>query len=117
MKNSTNKTLLSHYTRAAAEHGKATRAGDYETANRQYEIIAGVCRALRTRGPDAQQELLTLLDDDDADVRLWAATHALEFAPIQGESVLEEIGRSGGTAAFSAEMTLKEWRKSTLQFP
>ena len=52
--------------------------------------IAAVYRELRRRGPDDQGALLELLQHDDAGVRLWAAAHALEFAPERGEPVAIE---------------------------
>jgi hypothetical protein len=39
--------------------------------------------------------LLSLLDDDDVGVCGWAAARALEFAPAEGERVLEALAASG----------------------
>jgi len=50
-------------------------------------------------------------------VRIWAAAHALEFSPRDGEPVLVAIARLSEPIGFSAEMTLKEWRKGRLEFP
>jgi len=110
-------TLLRDYTEAAARHGGASRGGDHESANQQYEIMANLCREFRARGRDAQVRLLDLLDNPDPYVRLWASSHSLEFAPDVAESVLERLSDSVGLVAFDAEMTLREGRKGTLRFP
>jgi len=63
--------------------------------------------------------LLGLLDSPDVGVKLWAASHALEFAPTDGELVLEALSRSSeiGISKLTAETTLKEWKKGSLKFP
>ena len=83
--------LADSYRRAAVAHGRATAAGDYRTANRHHEILASVYRELRTRGPAAQSILLPLMQDVDDAVRVWAATHALEFVPGHAEPILDEF--------------------------
>lgn len=110
--------LIRLYAEAAAMHGKASAEGDYENANHQYDIIATVYRELRARGRDNQLTLLGLLQDNNPSVRLWAASHALEFAPEEGEPVLVELYNSErGLHRLNAEMTLEEWRKGALVFP
>ena len=109
--------LVSMYQSAAMAHGLATEAGDHATANRSYDTIAFVCRELRRRGRDAQLELLGLLNERDPYVRMWAATHALEFAPEAGVNILKELTTSEGIVGFDAQMTLKAWREGRLRFP
>jgi hypothetical protein len=110
-------SVLRLYTDAAAAHGEASDNGDYKTGNEQHKIIETVYRELRTRGPDAQLALLPLLAHVDSNVRCWAAAHALEFAPAEGEAALNELSLQGGLIGFGAETTLKEWRKGALRFP
>ncbi|HEX6728729.1 MAG TPA: hypothetical protein VF074_01905 [Pyrinomonadaceae bacterium] len=117
LKDSSIESLLSDYAQAAALHGETTWNGDYDTANFNYEVLAAIYRELRARGRGAQLCLLPLLKNSNPDVRGWAASHALEFAPEHGVPVLEDLSHSGGLPGFSAEMTLKEWRKGTLKFP
>ena len=61
--------------------------------------------------------LLPLLLSNDIGVRGWAAAHALEFEPRQGEAIRWDIAKGEGLAGFNAEMTLKVWRESNLRFP
>lgn len=61
--------------------------------------------------------LLPLLFSSDNGVRGWAAAHALEFEPRQGEAVLSDIAKLKGLEGFDAEMTLKVWREGKLHFP
>lgn len=110
--------LVNWYKELAISHGQATIAGDYKAANKAHDLIAAIYRELRFRGSDAQFALLVLLDDSNRRVRCWAAAHALEFAPDQGEKVLVEIAESEpGPTRLSAEMTIQEWRQGKLQFP
>ena len=110
--------LVGRYAKAAMAHGRATEAGDHKKANRAYDELAAIYRELRRRGPDAQRALLPLLNDPEPGVCAWAASHALEFAPVEGEPVLralESIPKS--LVSFSAKMTLQQWREGKLQFP
>jgi len=61
--------------------------------------------------------LLPLMQDPDDAVQSWAASHALEFAPEQAESVPVDLAEGRGISAFNAKMTLWEWRKESLSFP
>jgi hypothetical protein len=109
--------LLSTYVDAATAHIRASAEGNYEAANDQHDTVAAVYRELRRRGPQAQTTLLALLDHPDPAVRAWAGAHALEFSPEDGERTLTELAATGGLAGFTAEMTLKTWRRGGLQFP
>lgn len=64
----------------------------------------------------AARALAPLLADPNEGVRLWAATHALEFAPERAEPVLKAIARGNGIPACTAEMALYKWRLGVLQF-
>lgn len=107
--------LVEAYRGAASVHGRASTTGDYRRANAEADVIAAVYRELRAR--DAREVLLPLVDDEDEGVRGWAAAHALEFAPAAGEQALESLSTGAGPLAFSATMTLREWREGRLVFP
>lgn len=109
--------LVAIYRAAAERHGQATAVGDSRDANRQHDVVAAVYRELRARGSSSQDALLPLMLDADTGVQTWAASHALEFAPAQGEPVLLAIGQRGGLFAFTANYTLKAWREGSLIFP
>lgn len=109
--------LVSAYTQAAAAQGRAAVAGDYVAANQNYDILAAAYRELRERGHDSQCALLPLLINDDIDVKAWAAAHALEFSPFEGQRVLEELAQKPGIIGLEANMTLREWRNGKLKFP
>ena len=110
--------LVRRYADAAAIHGGATERGEHVKGNAAHEVISSVYRELRRRGPDAQRALLDLLGDPDLGVRCWAASHALEFSPLDGERVLSEVASlPKSLAGFSARMTLKQWRDGKLRFP
>lgn len=107
--------LLARYVTAAAAHQQASERGDYRRANPQHDIVAAVYRELRRR--DEAASLLPLLGHENKAVRAWAGAHALEFAPAEGERVLEELCREPGVVGLDAKMTLKTWREGELRFP
>lgn len=109
--------LVELYQRAASEHGRADAQKRYRQGNPAADRIAAIYHEIRNRGVEHQRALLPLLLSDDTGVRCWAAAHALEFEPRQGEAVLLEIARGKGMDGFSARMTLKLWHEDKLQFP
>jgi hypothetical protein len=109
--------LTDAYVKAAAEHGAATEAGNSDRTNKCYDIVAAIYRELRARGPDAQRALLSFIDHQNVSVRCWVASHALDFAPEQGEPVLAQLASGRDLCAFDAKMTLREWKKGSLSFP
>jgi hypothetical protein len=107
---------VSAYAGAAAAHGRATVEGDSKRANDAHDRLAAVYRELRDEGQRGR--LLPLLSHADVAVRVWAAAHALEFAPDQGERVLEQIAATEqGILGFDAKQTLNVWRQGDLSFP
>lgn len=110
--------VVNKYVAAAIAHGQATEAGNHKKANREADQLAESYRDLRSRGLDSQQALLPLLNHDNPNVRLWAGSHALEFAPAEGERVLVALQVvPGSLVGFSAKMTLQQWRAGALAFP
>jgi hypothetical protein len=107
---------VSVYAEAAAAHGHATAEGDSRSANAAHDRLAAVYRELRAEGERAR--LLPLLKHAHPAVRTWAAAHALEFAPDQGERVLEEVAATEHSIlGFDAKQTLSVWREGGLSFP
>ena len=108
--------LISAYQEAARQHGDASEDGDYKTANKSAGLIAAIYAELRRQGLAAQKELLSLLASPTPGVRLWSASHALEFSPDEGERVLSELAMQRQVLGLSAATTLKEWREGRLHF-
>jgi hypothetical protein len=109
--------LVKLYEEAARARGKELAKGNIRIANRRSSDVADIYRELRRRGPTCQEALLPLLMHDDPHVRGWAAAHALEFSPAEGESVLAGLAEDSGELGFEARMTLELWRKGELRFP
>ena len=109
--------LVELYRDAAIQHGEGTEVGNHIAANNSAELIALIYAEIRHRGSDVQMKLLPLLSDASPAVRLWSASHALEFSPSEGQAALMELSASNKLLGFSAEMTLKEWRAGRLRFP
>ena len=111
-------TLVREYREFSVAHGKASFDGDYKTANRNADTIMNIYRELRRRGREAQNSILPLFNDEDLNVRVWAAAHALEFVPEQAEPVLVELSKLGrGLHRLNAQVCLEQWRNGTLEFP
>lgn len=103
--------LVERYRELSARHGHATEAGNYKAANRDFDVIVAINKELHARGPEAHQQLLSLLNDQEPGTRCWAATDVLAFAPQEGERVLAELAKMPKSlVGFTAEMTLQQWK-------
>ena len=109
--------LIRAYSEAAKVQGQATESGDYTTGNKASDLISAIYSELRRRGSDAQSALLPLLREDDPGIRLWAASHAMDFTPNDGEPVLKALIPVGKFIGLCAKTTLEEWTKGKLRFP
>jgi hypothetical protein len=107
--------LLSIYRRAALEEAAASAVCDFRGGTRHRAIVVKAWRELRAHGPEATACLLDLLADMHPQVRVQAATHALEFAPAKGEEILAEVAVMGGPVGTTAELALKDWRARAAQ--
>jgi hypothetical protein len=109
--------LIKAYSESAMIQGQATESSDYKTGNKASELISVIYSELRHRGIDSQRALIPLLGDSDPGVRLWAASHAMEFSPTDGEPVLKSLITVGRFLGLCAKTTLEEWKKGRLSFP
>ena len=109
--------LAATYAEVAALHGQASIEGAHRIANAQYKNLTAAWRELRNRGEDGRAALTVLLQDSNPHVRLWAASHVLEFAPMDAEAELERLAHGPPSVVrLDAEMTLREWRAGNLKF-
>ncbi len=109
-------SLIQKYIQYAEAHREFIQKGDHRKANSAYKSLTGLYRKLEKDLVVAESTLHLLLNEPSIAVRLWAAAHAigLNIQTETAEKVLEEIAQNDkkGLLGFSAEMTLKEWRKN-----
>ena len=118
LKEASTEALVTAYRQAAAAQWAAIARGQSKIAYKHSDMVVKIYSELRGRGRQAQTTLLPLLTDAEPGVRAWAASHALDFAPEEGEPVLKELEAAPrGLTAVTAKYVLKQWREGTLRFP
>jgi hypothetical protein len=111
----TAEALINEFVEQAIVQATAPLAAKSNQAARK---LAAIYRELRELGPASLAEFGRLIDHDQAVVRLWAASYALEFNPTAAEPVIEALSAGAhGPIRASAYMTLREWRGGRLKFP
>ena len=116
-RNASLRDLSAQSEEASGLHGEASRTGNSRTANAQYKRIVAAWKELRGRGEEGRAALLRLMGNSNPDVRMWAASHVLEFDPGAAKAELERLASGPSSLVrFDAEMTLKEWRAGNLKF-
>ncbi len=107
--------LISKYAAAARKHGEGTRTGDYKLANRSYNTLMTLLKEISRKSAD--NLLLTLFDNEDVWVQIWAAAHSLETFEKQARAKLQSIAESAiPLAGTNAKYTLIEWDKGNIKF-
>jgi hypothetical protein len=109
--------LSARYERAATLHGQASREGAHRVANARYKELIAAWKELRKRDEEGRAALVRLMASADPHVRLWSASHVLEFQPAAAEAELERLAKGPPSVVrLDAEMTLAEWRAGRLSF-
>lgn len=106
--------VLRDYVTAAQAHGAGTAEGSAAVTNRAYDRIVKAFSAILGHGKAGREAILSLCDHENESVRSWAAAHSLKYDATKAEKTLTGLSEGQGLLAFSAEMTLKEWKKGTL---
>jgi hypothetical protein len=107
--------LITQYKQAALLHGRATTTGDYQAGNQQYDQLAEMYSALKSKGTAALASLSPLLQDEDDSVACWAATHLLPYQEPQAIATLTRVAATSGITGFTAAITLQEWQAGRLK--
>lgn len=112
------KDLIKQFEEAALKHYEAQEKGISQQTNRQFEEMKKLAKAIYDAGEI--ERLKELIMHENIDVRYYAAAYLLPVDAKLAETELEKIsqcyGKTLGTTAFNAEMTLKEWRKGNIKF-
>jgi len=109
--------LVEEFGVLSAGHGRDIEGAKPKAANRKFDVLVEIQRELRSRGVEAQQQLLQLIDDAEPGTRYWVSSFALEFAPSEGERVLAELAKiPRSLVGFTAKLTLEQWKEGTFKF-
>jgi hypothetical protein len=106
------KTALKLFEEASKMQAEATEQGDYKIANKCYDKIIQAVTFLKNE--NSIDSLLIYLTNPSIGVRLWTAYYLLPVREQEGIKILEEIRNSSGIHSLTAETTLSEWKKGTL---
>ncbi|MDR2580611.1 MAG: DUF2019 domain-containing protein [Fibromonadaceae bacterium] len=105
--------LVSEYIEYASQHGKATEQGDYKKGNKAHDKLIKIYQQIKKQGDLTHPMFKEMLSSSDLGVRSWAASHSLAVSPKEAEAILIDIGKiPNSLVAFSATMTLEEWKKA-----
>ncbi len=96
------------------EHYKATKSGDYKTANAMVDKMTKAFEVLRNEDTAGREALLELIHDPIDIVAINAACYSLKFAPKECIKVLRIKGMKFWTfESFNARQTLRNWKNGS----
>jgi len=105
-------TLVNNYVELIEAWDRASKTPS--KANRLVDEAHRVASRLR-ESEGGRQALLALIDHENQAVKLWVAAECTVFAPKPATKALRKLAKSDGHHAFSAEMTLKEFKAGRLR--
>jgi hypothetical protein len=101
---------------AASHHGQGIVEGDVPMADKAYKRLVLAAKQIRATPDRGESLFVSLLANEDASVRKWAALYLLRSRRGEAEQALQKIAETGPPLiAFGAEMTLKEWQAGRLK--
>lgn len=112
-KNTDLEKVLGDFENSAKLHGECTENGDYKTGNKSYKSLISSIDFLKDN--NLLVKLIPFLNSPYLGVQLWASTFLLKVEEKLAVEKLEEIECASNAYSFTAEMTLKEWRKGNLK--
>ncbi len=108
---------IRQYIEGAIAHRIATENGDYETANLHHDLVIAALSDLRKMADSGLAALTSALQHEDPGVRLWAATHLLEYRRESAESEIRKLGERRDYVGMDARTVMREWEQGTLKLP
>ena len=106
------KDFVEKYTFVASRNWEASLNYEYKRENKYSKKLEKLFQKLKSRDDFGKGILSELLDSDNDNVRLWAASHSLRLGihKSMAARVLKEIGLKDdlGELAFNAKITLSE---------
>lgn len=107
--------MIESYKESSIAHCKASKEGDYKTANKNYSKLTKFFKQFKGDEVFRSKALEILLKDSNYSVQLWAASHSLGlgFETKKAEEILRFISELSSNLApsFEAKMTLDVWEK------
>jgi len=101
--------LLDDFRNACLAQYDTYLSGNIKKYNKLQDFLLLVTRELKNRGIAERRSLLTLLGDENPQVRMQAAKQVYSVAPVEAKACLESLAAAGlPDVSLSAGMTL--WR-------
>lgn len=108
----TKENIIEKFLFYATEHGYALWHGDHKKANEMHQELHSLYKTAKEINiPDAFSQCL---DEEDANVRLWAATFTLKVNPDIAKKELLNLSQLKGITALNASTILKLWSQGLL---
>ncbi|MES2930632.1 MAG: hypothetical protein V4665_02510 [Patescibacteria group bacterium] len=105
--------LKEEFIKSAIAHGESTESGEYEKANKAFELLQEIQKEIIKIDPE-KFLFKELLDYPNNSVQSFAASKLLVSNPTIALPVLEKIASKEGLVAFSAQNLVEEWKAGNL---
>lgn len=108
----TRENIKDKFLAEAIEHGKATAIGDFKKSNKIHKKI----QALYNKAKEQNQTDIfsEFLDENNENVRLWAAIFTLQTFPKLAEKTLVSLINLPSITGLTAKTTLHLWKEGKL---
>lgn len=97
----------------ATEHGQAIAIGDHKKANSIYKKLQNLYS--KSKEKNQVDVFGELLNDNDENVRLWAAVFTLKTSTVIAEKTLEELTNLTSITGLTAKTILQLWKDGKME--
>lgn len=106
------KKLKEKFLVEATEHGQAIAIGDHKKANSIHKKIQNLYKKAKEKNQiDVFAEML---NEEDENVRLWAAIFTLKTSTEVAEKVLQELTKLTSITGLTARTILQLWKEGKM---
>lgn len=109
-------SLIDQFIATSIKQYSAYIANDYKLANKYFKVADRYVCEIKLQS-NWVEEFMPLLEDDNINVRIRAASILLPYKTKRAEQVLKKCMLHSGIDGFNAKMILSEWRSGNLKFP
>jgi hypothetical protein len=116
MQNNNLQKVIDHYIEAAIKYGDGINIGDGKLSDNGFDEVQRLFIDIKSFEDEGLERIAGLLQHKNESVRLWAATHLLNYPRFDSMAILNALQASTSILGLTAKITIDLWEKGELKY-
>lgn len=108
--------ILERYKKYGADYEAAIQSGNSALSDKAVSAMEELFLALKDRSEPALDKLEELLEFPSEGVRLWSASHLINYREEAAKRTLDALKTSNSILGLVAEITLDKWSNGLIKY-